>query len=45
MAVGVRELYDEQDGSVSPYIFAWDGKKWTPFGEAKPSVATPGVPH
>lgn len=45
MAVGVREMHDEQDGGVSPYIYAWDGAKWTPFGEAKPSVATPEPPH
>ena len=45
MAVGVRELFDEQAGGVSPFVHAWDGQKWTPFGEAKPSVATPGAPH
>jgi hypothetical protein len=45
MAVGVRELYDEQPGGVSPFVHAWDGQKWLPFGEAKPSVATPGSPH
>ena len=35
MAVGVRELHDQQDGSVSPKVHAWDGQRWTPFGEAK----------
>jgi hypothetical protein len=45
MAVGVRELYDEQPGGVSPFVHAWDGQKWLAFGEAKPSVATPGAPH
>jgi len=34
MAVGARETYDAQPGSVSPAMFTWDGHVWTKFGEA-----------
>lgn len=37
MAVGVRELYDQQKGGVSPQIRQWDGEAWLPFGEALPT--------
>jgi len=36
MAVGAREIYDAQPGSVSPAVFTWDGRVWTSFGEAVP---------
>jgi hypothetical protein len=43
MAVGVRELYDQTKGPVSPKIETWDGAKWEPFGEAHPT-APPAPP-
>ncbi len=36
MAVGVTELYEEQEGGVSAHVHSWDGQKWRPFGVAKP---------
>lgn len=36
MAVGVRELFDQTPGPVSPRVFLWDGVRWTPFGQANP---------
>ena len=41
LAVGARELYDTQSGSVSPSIFTWDGRVWMTFGEAVPTSPTP----
>jgi hypothetical protein len=41
LAVGARELYDTQQGSVSPAIFTWDGRTWAPFGEAIPTSPAP----
>ncbi|MEQ1502962.1 MAG: hypothetical protein ABMB14_12065, partial [Myxococcota bacterium] len=43
MAVGVRELFEQQPGPVSPKIHTWDAGRWTPFGEAVPKepVAAP----
>jgi hypothetical protein len=42
LAVGARELYDTQQGSVSPAIFTWDGRAWTTFSEALPT-SPPGA--
>ncbi len=39
IAVGVREMYDGQEGPVSAVIHLWDGERFTAFGEAKPSSA------
>jgi hypothetical protein len=36
MAVGVREMYEQMSGAVSPRVVTWDGKKYTPFGQAIP---------
>lgn len=36
MAVGVRKMFDEEPGSVTPMVHRWDGEKWTPFGQAVP---------
>lgn len=44
MAVGVKELYDTQKGSVSPTIFTWDGTAWSAFGEAVPTRAPSNEP-
>ena len=40
MAVGVKEMYDAQDGAVTPVIHEWTGKEWAPYGEAV--ATTPG---
>lgn len=46
MAVGVRELYDQQSGGVSPQIRQWDGESWLPFGQALPVGPVPrGTPQ
>jgi hypothetical protein len=37
MAVGVRELFDTTKNPVSPKVETWDGLKWEPFGEARPT--------
>lgn len=34
MAVGVRELFDQQRQAVSPMVFAWDAGVWRAFGQA-----------
>ena len=34
MAIGVRELHEQQGGRVSDHVWSWDGKTWTPFGRA-----------
>ncbi len=36
MAVGAREMFEQQRGPVSPRIFAWTGSAWVPYGEAVP---------
>ena len=36
MAVGVRELYEEQPRRLSPKVFQWDGTSWSAFGQAVP---------
>jgi hypothetical protein len=36
MAVGVRELYEQTPGPVSPKIHTWENGRWTPYGEARP---------
>lgn len=36
MAVGAREIYDAQPGSVSPAVFTWDGRVWISYAEAVP---------
>jgi hypothetical protein len=34
MAVGVRELHEQQGGPVTDHVWQWDGRSWTPFGRA-----------
>lgn len=34
MAVGVREMFDTLARGVSPMVFEWDGRAWTPWGQA-----------
>jgi hypothetical protein len=34
MAIGVREIHDQQGGPVSDHVWQWDGRAWTPFGRA-----------
>jgi hypothetical protein len=36
MAVGVRELFEQQPQPVTPKVYQWDGARWAPFGEAVP---------
>jgi hypothetical protein len=36
MAVGVREMYEQMKGAVSPRVVTWDGAKFVPFGQAIP---------
>lgn len=44
MAVGVRRMFEEEDGSVSSMVFQWTGEKWRPFGEAVPKEPGDGTP-
>ena len=39
MAVGVKEMYDQLPGAVSPRIVTWDGAKLAPYGQAVPKPA------
>lgn len=41
MAVGVREMFDQQRGGVSPVIHLWDGSRWSRFGQAIPPPPAP----
>jgi len=34
MAVGVREMHDQLDGSITPVIHRWDGTAWAVWGKA-----------
>lgn len=34
LAVGVRDMYESQDGPVTPVIHSWTGERWVPYGEA-----------
>lgn len=38
MSVGVRKMYDERAGSVTPMVHRWDGTAWVPFGVAVPEA-------
>lgn len=38
MAVGVREIFDAQPVRVTPHVWQWDGRAWSPFGEAVPKT-------
>ena len=45
MAVGVREMYDQQADPVSAVVHTWDGSAWTILGEAKPAeLVAPASP-
>jgi len=44
LAIGVTEMYESEDGPVSPVIYQWDGLKWQPFIEAKEQRREPGKP-
>ena len=41
IAVGVREMFESQDGPVTSVIFQWTGERWAPFAEALPRPQLP----
>jgi hypothetical protein len=41
IAVGAKEMYESEEGPVTPIVHRWDGKRWSSFAEATPVPAAP----
>ena len=45
IAVGVREMYDSQEGPVTAVVHQWDGERFVAYAEAKPTVTGAPMPR